>query len=1133
MAGMAKYDLLFNDDGVFLGEVDTVTGTSNVTVTLKGYTGDFPVKITAHDANSIMLVKLGDANYLTGMKAMAANLDATKYPTDYSSIGEKGVVFHDGEKITYSGAFAYSDLLNTSSISSFSKDRTIGYDITDVKGIEESYDSNFAFKLSNEKSASIDYKPTQTVAMSHYHIVDVNAQTDGTTFIIAPIFPIVLGSIDTNRQVFDLPGQSIDGEVYGESATWGDDMRYLYMVNSNILNGGFIHTLQDTHSDYYTPNKTFRYWGIQRFKEGSIAETHDSIYNDNNKTQRITAAMPMYKINGLGTKLTPTDSGLDADLTPTLKPLRESNLWTATGVGLTGDRVPPIESYEENSQPESVNWNQLENIDYRAKNYELLAIGDIYPDSKLRWNNIQAQTKDFSTYGMVIESEGSKGKSISHQNFTGTTNNTNTSDSNYERIEISSSPTKTNEVKRFGIMRLVEATFDWHLNPIDYESVARNDAYDKITNFNYPRMKIVDGTNSVEDYNGTIHANLENSVTFVEGDIAYQKDGTVYAYIETLIGSQNKISYADIVTGSHTYTGEIYIIRQKMFPLLADDNGVGLNGMGANDFKMLEVYLALPEINRDYFNFTLLIHSNNKFDAQNIFAPVISGVLGSGYYNEEYSLFHEAKQWDSSTNNPIWYHPSRVINALSQPTFTPVWSGSAWSSTWGIDDGIQYAIGTKSDLYGKSHALFRELKKATKQDSDNKAFNKPTSAIISRGTYGTNTHYDDYSGSADNGASQGQVAPNITMTDTNGTEFVVCGAKTKRHIYAAPDGTDRTWAVRDDYHQDSDSSSPRGDLFQAQMFIKPRFVLGGDTNYGTTFNFTINDTTNHKWLDFMPDLTGYYLVSEKLDNGNLPSETYGSHKTMGSPKYIGRIKDHTTNMNGDYIRHIFTLDNALNTAADEAGVSFKLMRISETTFEDTPDYFEVNQMFDTGLKYDGLTQNYITGIEQESGADVTETEYLAYQEGLYSMYLLLDVDYGSDANTHIERRTIADADDLFSNGDSLNCWITDGINSIEKNILVTKVTGSKLRFSYEGTLKGYGVVSFGETITIESPSSISIRSPKIAYIGTTFSIGTDVEKAIEEMLEENNIEIDTSERNLIYTGNIVDSLTTSTSISLE
>ena len=163
MAGMAKYDLLFNDDGVFLGEVDTVTGTSVVTVTLKGYTGDFPAKITANDVDSIMLVKLNHNNYLTGMKAMAANLDATKYPTDYSSIGEKGLVFNDGEKITYSGAFAYSDLLNTSSIGTFSTDRTLGYDISDVKGIEESYDSNFAFKLSNEKVADISYNPTQTV----------------------------------------------------------------------------------------------------------------------------------------------------------------------------------------------------------------------------------------------------------------------------------------------------------------------------------------------------------------------------------------------------------------------------------------------------------------------------------------------------------------------------------------------------------------------------------------------------------------------------------------------------------------------------------------------------------------------------------------------------------------------------------------------------------------------------------------------------------------------------------------------------------------------------------------------------------------------------------------------------------
>ena len=76
-------------------------------------------------------------------------------------------------------------------------------------------------------------------------------------------------------------------------------------------------------------------------------------------------------------------------------------------------------------------------------------------------------------------------------------------------------------------------------------------------------------------------------------------------------------------------------------------------------------------------------------------------------------------------------------------------------------------------------------------------------------------------------------------------------------------------------------------------------------------------------------------------------------------------------------------------------------------------------------------------------------------------------------------------------------------------------------------------MSFGETFTIESSSSPQLRNPKTAYIGTTFSIGTDVEKAIEEMLEENDIEVDTSERNLIYTGNIVNTNTTASNIDID
>ena len=204
------------------------------------------------------------------------------------------------------------------------------------------------------------------------------------------------------------------------------------------------------------------------------------------------------------------------------------------------DRAAPIEWAKGTSQVSSpISWTELGNIDYRAKNYQLLSIGDIYPDSKLRWNNIQAQTKDFSTYGMMIESEGSEGKSISHQNFTGTTNNTNTSDSNYERLEITSSPTTTNNTKRFGIIRLIEATFDWHFNPVDYESVPRTEDLDSLSHFKYPRMKKI--YDSIEITNsstsnpqaGSNELTLNSNVTLQIGDLIYRgSDGKILAIIQ-------------------------------------------------------------------------------------------------------------------------------------------------------------------------------------------------------------------------------------------------------------------------------------------------------------------------------------------------------------------------------------------------------------------------------------------------------------------------------------------------------------------------------------------------------------------------------------------------------------------------
>ena len=193
-------------------------------------------------------------------------------------------------------------------------------------------------------------------------------------------------------------------------------------------------------------------------------------------------------------------------------------------------------------------------------------------------------------------------------------------------------------------------------------------------------------------------------------------------------------------------------------------------------------------------------------------------------------------------------------------------------------------------------------------------------------------------------------------------------------------------------------------------------------------------------------------------------------------------------------------------------------------------------MFDTGLKYDIISQNFITGEQDVISDGVTgesstysssSHQDLIYEEGMFSMYLLLDID---NINTHIDRRTMATDDDAFTNGEPLTMFITDGDNEAVKTITVS--TGTRLRFSYNDTLTGNGVVSFGEMFTIDTPKVTKIFRPTKAYIGTTFSVGTDIETAIEEILEENDIDIDVSEKNVTFTGNIVAS-TSGTAITLK
>jgi hypothetical protein len=136
-----------------------------------------------------------------------------------------------------------------------------------------------------------------------------------------------------------------------------------------------------------------------------------------------------------------------------------------------------------------------------------------------------------------------------------------------------------------------------------------------------------------------------------------------------------------------------------------------------------------------------------------------------------------------------------------------------------------------------------------------------------------------------------------------------------------------------------------------------------------------------------------------------------------------------------------------------------------------------------------------------------------------------------ETNVYLDRRDLTNvSSSLFTDGDEINCYITDGNNSQTKSLTVTFDDGSSnannraLKFEYDGVLNGDGCVSFGETFEVTIPKKLSIKPTK-CYLGTTFSIGGIVENEIENIAKEAGLELNYEQSLRDYTTNLVDSNT--------
>ena len=1088
------FDIILNSDGDLVGEILSISSTS-VETGYKDYTIILScenITETQIDGNSIVkLWQPRTSNYQSSFKALSKNPQAASSPTDLDSTGDKGVVFVDGKRVIYSdtNAVTYDNLAYTSATGGYGQDASLGYDILDVDSIGTK-DSKFSFRLGLERDSKTVFSSVVSPSITTgFSMIDkVKMEGEPTTITLAPTFPIVLGSIETNTS---------------DTRFSNENNAYLYLVNRNIPSGGFIHRLKHKHDVIYTSSQMYRYLDLQHISEGEIKQTYDSVLNEGLRPQKIIGAAPAYCIKATG-----ATNALISTLTDL--PILGSNYhdanYTGTDKLVNIPKEFPITRAGTNSSTKAFGLSQK---DYRTKKYELLSVGDLFPESKLRYNNLLNQS-DFSSFGLLSEANPQKGNLVEHTNYTGGSFELLRKENSYDMAKIDSASIAPTDVKRWGVMRLVEATFDWHFNPVDGESLKDSSSI-SIENFAYPRFK----TPNVLTPHFTTHSQSitftgTNTHTFKKDDMIYKTDGTLVARFnaDTTINASSRTINTDItifVTSDINTAIGGFVSNIQVWDMLADD-GFGLDSLSNNNpMRHLNVYLLSGEINKSYLESVPRIGNNNLFHSHNIYLPIIAKAFqaGSGSDNDNFtnSPFHEEGDWDGVDYTAKYWHLSRVINALQMPTF---------SATNNSDTQYNAARGT--DLYQNCVAVFKHFKGSIQesQGSNERNISLTSSLLGLDGNTRFLARRSNLSNSGTNDIDRDQQhsrnmrISKISVSGDAGAAFV--GTKTASRsgvsAFIEPFESTEGYSVDGKEQNHLDAAVTTGEIYQAQMLIKPQINTAG-VSASDNMLITMHSTNPHNWINYVPNLEGYYLTKQ---DGSSTLKIISHVASTGSSEGI-TVNVHTLKFNANI----------------ETNSIYRLMKISETTFEDTPDFIEINKLINTGLQYDTIPKNIRT-------ADIDSSNTDDYAEGIKAMYILLETDKAITTTNNLpEKLTVANANAMFTDGEIIDCYITDGKNTQRKTLSVTK-NDTTLRFDYDGKLTGNGVVSFGKTFNITTTNSLDVKDT--AYIGSSFSIGTDAEKAIEEILEDNGIDLDSSERNLTYTGAIVASDTSGLTISL-
>jgi len=1146
---------------------------SGSTVTL-----DSPAFVAVTSGSNLDICRLDTVAFRKAQSSNFVTLDATAQtssPTISSSsllgASNKGVAFNSGASFTTDSAIETK--LNGFSIENFEKSR--GVKFYELKQNDD--ENSFIGKLG--KSSSDNFRKPIYNSLQDFEIVSATSVDNVTKLELAPYVPLTLGRLDlngrnlvgkkivelaagnTNAEVGDVlisslaPLSSLNGEFYLSDSLYGSTVSYhgtitnihrvgatgtlsistdttassagsnsylaktsqttgidMYLLNGEHLAGGrtlslvsptlrsnMLQTLQFDIDDNHdgTANTTYleRYgsnlYNVFYFEKGSYDAYGPKLsrfYTNTSKTKyhgigyknQLTSLQPNESPTSLDTLLS-EDKAIDIR---GRGPFRGTNAsdFTYFGANYADDDKPFIPSDQTQNLRE-----RFESIDAGVLNRFIYSVSDYAPASTRRVDSIFAADIDISTFDLFVYGNSiSSGRIMSHSHYLGSGQPYQMLDENSQKMKISSD-VSIDSLKQFSLLRLVEVTLDAHFNSFDGENPPTRDAL-------------------VEPFGDVVYRfdKVKNGATHITCD--FTGGGTSFT---TSLEITSIAAGADLYDNAGQLLGEIASISGTTLTLVSAVRETKVSGFYSGNLYT-----------RNSDNNTFFIAGTEDRDAMFLGVTTtskVSLVKGAVFNNTGTKYGHSDGAFKDKFSHDISSSNVQELTQTGDISFMLPFVSTGSSSLSVADSFNYFGDNPSSSVYPIRPRLSSEVFTSFNTEDSALGAMRDLQPVIFEGF-----KIEDSKLVAEEGmvpVSLFQDHPVIIgENSTNKEKYVTL----EPQITAA----EAHFAEFDNADQEaSDDTYATGGFLASGVTFGFKPLLRKTSSWteqsisspsGTFYQYRVQDSLC-RHLKFMPNITGYYLVTNE---GQTRGTTSGANTDVQYrlsspydrvPNEIAYVVSHKLDRSQGTLNHLIVTDKQLTNdkyyrifrPAENCMYDFTPNKIKLFTM--TPEYTKRPYANET---YGSINNYSFDGIRYQDtssgGGNLGD-----YQQGLLSLYLPVDPNgrgTGSDL-------VIRNPDHFFGSSKYIEAgdrtlYFSDGENNmkVSASFEITAATNySAVDMTLSDTTNLVGIPSVSETFVVESPTQLEVDA-KRAMIGTTVDIGYDAEDLISEIFAENDIE---------------------------